>query len=489
MDVVLAFDLGTTGNRVVAFSRTGAVVAKSYYEFKQYYPNPGWVEHDPVEIWETTLKAFHDVVNQIQGDNIVSAGITNQRETVVLWNKKSGKPVYNAIVWQCRRTTEKCTELADHADRVREKTGLPMDPYFSASKLQWILESDPGIRSSAEKGELLFGTIDTWILWKLTAGRVHASEPSNLSRTMLFNIKTLTYDDELLKLFQIPESVLPVVKESADDFGSIHDSISPKKIPVTALLGDQQASLFGAWSGDKNVVKNTYGTGLFLMTPTEKPVFSDKGLLTTIGWKHQGSTVYALEGSVFTGGAIIQWLRDGLEILSSAEESGPLSESLQDTGGVYFVPALAGLGAPYWDPKARGTILGITGGTKRVHIIRAALESLAYQVKDVIDLMQGTRDTLLTTLKVDGGAAANNFLMQFQADILGFSVERPVNLEMTSFGVAGLSGIQSGFWTQEEFFNLSKGNQIFASKMDRKTAEGCYQRWSDAVIRSRNWAE
>jgi len=489
MKVVLAFDLGTTGNRVLAFSKKGEVVAKSYYEFKQLYPKPGWVEHDPLEIWQTTQRAFQDVVRKVGGENIVSAGITNQRETVVLWDKNTGEPVYNAIVWQCRRTTERCLALEGQSQNVKEKTGLPIDPYFSASKLQWILDSSPTIRIAAEKGDLLFGTIDTWILWNLTCGRVHASEPSNLSRTMLFNINTLDYDKELLGLFQVPRSILPEIKESADDFGTIHKSISSHDIPLTAILGDQQASLFGQWGGSKNVVKNTYGTGLFLMTPTDKPVYSDRGLLTTVGWKYQGDTVYALEGSVFTGGAIVQWLRDGLKIIPSAEASEKSAKSLEDNGGVYFVPALAGLGAPYWDPKARGTILGITGGTKQEHITRAALESLAYQVRDVIELMKDDSDFSLRALRVDGGAAANNFLMQFQSDILGLNVERSANLEATSFGVAGLSGIFSGFWTEQEFFNQTERNKIFSPTMKREEADSLYSRWGEAVIRSRNWAD
>ncbi len=488
MKVVLALDLGTTGNRVIAFSKSGEVIAKSYYEFPQIYPRPGWVEHDPFDILNTTIEALKDVLSSVGADNVVSIGITNQRETVVLWDKRTGKPVYNAIVWQCRRTREICDRLSSHSTLIKTKTGLPLDPYFSATKIQWIIENVSGIKSRIDKGDILFGTVDSWILWNLTGGRVHATEPSNASRTLCYNIHTLTFDDELLDLFGIPRGLLPEVRESGEHFGNTDKTITGREIPVTAILGDQQAALFAQGGWERGVVKNTYGTGLFLMTSTGTKIAESGNLINTIAWQVGGEANYAVEGSVFIGGSCIQWLREGLQIIKSSADSEKLAESLESNEGVYFVPALVGLGAPYWDPSARGMIIGITRGTRREHFARAALEAIAYQTRDVIEEMEGTAGIKFKNLRVDGGAAENDFLMQFQADILNTTIERPHLIETTAFGAAGLSGIISGFWDRNKFSEARKIERIFTPnwKDDKRSLH--YSRWKNAVSRSMNWA-
>jgi len=487
--VVLAIDLGTTGNRVIAFSKDGDILAKSYYEFPQIFPKPGWVEHNPMDIWNTTRKALLDVVGSVGAENIEAIGITNQRETTILWDKKTGKPIYNAIVWQCRRTAPMCEALQEHAELIKQKTGLFLDPYFSATKIKWILENVKGAREKAASGDLAFGTVDTWILWNLTGGKMHATEPSNASRTLCYNIHTLKFDEELLRIFEIPSAILPEVKESGAVFGHTTKGLFGREVPISGILGDQQAAFFAHGGWQEGIIKNTYGTGLFVVTSTGDRVPNSGKLVNTIAWKIAGKTTYALEGSVFIGGAAIQWLRDGLGILKSAAESEPLATSVPDTGGVYFVPALAGLGAPYWDPSARGTLLGITRGTGPAHIVRAALEALAYQTKDVIEEMQRVvSGQPFKKLAVDGGAAKNNFLMQFQADILPMQVERPVVTETTAFGAAGLAGMTIGFWTQEEFLEVRKIERRFDPVMDNRTREAFYHKWKEAVQRALNWA-
>ncbi len=489
MKVVLAIDLGTTGNRVIAFSEDGAIVAKSYYEFPQIFPQPGWVEHNPFDILNTTMKALKDVISLVGIDSIVSIGITNQRETTILWDRKTGNPVYNAIVWQCRRTKEICDRLAEYSHIIREKTGLPLDPYFSATKIKWIIENIEGVRERIDKGNILFGTVDSWILWNLTGGKVHATESGNASRTLCYNIHTLDYDDELLAIFNLPERIFPEVKESGGYFGNTDRELTGKEIPITGILGDQQASLFAQGGWEEKVVKNTYGTGLFLMTSTGKDLPGSGRLLNTIAWRIEGEVNYAMEGSIFVGGSCIQWLRDGLKIIKSSADTESMAESLGSNEGVYFVPALTGLGAPYWDPTARGMIIGITRGTGREHFARAALEAIAYQTRDVIEEMERTTGMNFKKVRVDGGAVKNNFLMQFQADILNTVIERPLLIETTAFGAAGISGIASGFWSREEFFNARKVDRMFTPEMDKDTGDTYYSQWKEAVKRAMNWVE
>lgn len=483
MKVILAFDLGTTSNRVIAYSKEGKIVARSSYEFEQKFPRPGWVEHNPVEILDTTFKAARDVIERVGVENVEAAGITNQRETTILWDSTTGKPVYNAIVWQCRRTASICDELEKYHDLIREKTGLFVDPYFSATKIKWLLENVKEAKEVFKKGDLLFGTVDTWILWNLTKGRIHATDTSNASRTMLFNINSLEYDKELLSIFSIPENILPGVKESAAGFGFIDKSFFGKEVPIAAILGDQQASLFAQGCWDNTKVKNTYGTGLFVMMNVGgRPVKSGR-LVSTVAWTRDGKTDYALEGPIFVGGAAIQWLRDGLEIIEASHHSEKLAEKLASNEGVYFVPALTGLGAPYWDSNARGSIFGLTRGTKREHIVRAALEALAYQTRDVVEEMRKVADTSHSSLFVDGGATANDFLMQFQADILDLPVEKVKAAETTSFGVAGLAGLHSGFWSEKEFLEAREVEKEFLPKMSAEEREKNYSGWREAVSR------
>ncbi len=487
--VILALDLGTTGNRVIAFNKSGEIRAQAYYEFPQIFPSPGWVEHDPIEIWNTLMKSLNEVISKTGIENIESIGITNQRETTILWETATGKPVYNAIVWQCRRTADICQKLKDYTFLFKEKTGLPLDPYFSGTKIKWILDNIDGVRKSAEVGKILFGTVDSWILWKLTGGKVHATDPSNASRTLCYNIKENKFDNELLKILNIPENIFPAVQQSGSKFGVTDKSVVGREIPITGVLGDQQASLFAHSGLEQGIVKNTYGTGLFVMSSTGSELIPEKNLVNTIAWQFENELNYAIEGSIFIGGAAVQWLRDELNLIKSASETEAIAESLESNEGVYFVPALSGLGAPYWDPSARGMIIGITRGTKKEHFIRAALESVAYQTRDVIEEIKSTANLKVKKLSVDGGLTQNHFLMQFQADILGIPVELPQIQEMTAFGAAGMAGINSGFWSKEEFQSLKKIKQIFNPVMERETSDKLYSNWKRAVSKSLNWEE
>ena len=448
---ILAIDAGTTSSRAILFDKKGTQVAISQFEFTQIFPKESWVEHNPIEIWETQLKAINDVVNKanIELDEIDSIGITNQRETTVIWNKSTGKPVYNAIVWQDRRTAFICDELDDlgKANVFYDKTGLLLDAYFSGTKIKWILDSDQKIRKAADNGELLFGTIDTWLIWNLTKGAIHATDCTNASRTLLFNIHTLKWDDELIEILKIPHSLLPVVFDSSEKVGYTNSQVIGKEIPICGIAGDQQAALFGQMCIEPGDVKNTYGTGCFCMMNTgNKPVKSNNRMLTTIGWKIGNDTVYALEGSVFIAGAVVQWLRDQLNIINSASEIEDLAKTVDNNGGITFISALSGLGAPYWNPNATGAIMGITRGTKKGHIARAALEAIALRSREIIIEMQKDSGRTFNNLKVDGGASNNNLLMQIQSNLLQANVIRPKITETTALGVAFFAGLASGFW-------------------------------------------
>jgi len=489
--LVLALDLGTTGNRAIVFDTNCHIVAHAYREFTQLFPQPGWVEHNPYEIWETALACLQSVCEQVNPRDFVAMGITNQRETTILWDRKTGEPVYNAIVWQCRRTAQKCERLRKkYGDEIHKKTGLFIDPYFSATKISWILENVERAAELARKGRLLFGTVDSWIMWNLTGGKLHATDPTNASRTLLFNIMEGQWDEDLIKIFRVKRVLLPEVKPSISLFGYVNKEIFGRELPITGVLGDQQASLFAQGCFSPDTVKNTYGTGLFLMVNTgDKAKLSDK-LLTTISWQKEGGKLqYALEGSVFIGGAAIQWLRDGLRIIESAPDSENLAQMLASNEGVYFVPALAGLGAPYWDSFARGLIIGITRATGREHIARAALEALAYQTRDVIDAMQAETKVEVRKLQADGGATANNFLMQFQADILGIPVERSAIAETTALGAAGAAGVGVELWDEEEFLKKGRFDRIFTPQMDDNMRESLYAKWRNAVTRAMGWAK
>ena len=448
---ILAIDAGTTSSRAILFDKKGTQVAISQFEFTQIFPKESWVEHNPIEIWETQLKAINDVVNKanIELDEIDSIGITNQRETTVIWNKKTGKPVYNAIVWQDRRTAFICDELdgLGKANIFYDKTGLLLDAYFSGTKIKWILDSDQKIRKAADNGELLFGTIDTWLIWNLTKGAIHATDCTNASRTLLFNIHSLKWDDELMEILQIPRSLLPVVFDSSEKIGCTNSQVIGKEIPICGIAGDQQAALFGQMCIEPGDVKNTYGTGCFCMMNTgNKPVKSNNRMLTTIGWKIGNDTVYALEGSVFIAGAVVQWLRDQLNIINSASEIEDLAKTVDNNGGITFISALSGLGAPYWNPNATGAIMGITRGTKKGHIARAALEAIALRSREIIIEMQKDSGRTFNNLKVDGGASNNNLLMQIQSNLIQANVIRPKITETTALGVAFFAGLASGFW-------------------------------------------
>lgn len=487
---VLAIDQGTTGTTVLLIDQKGQISGKGYSEIAQYYPKPGWVEHDPIEIWTKTLSAIHRALKaeDISQDQIVAIGTTNQRETTIVWDKKSGKPVYNAIVWQCRRTANMCEHLKSmgFSDKFRDKTGLIIDPYFSATKLAWILENVSGVKDNAENGDMLFGTVDTWLLWKLTNGKIHATDYTNASRTMLFNIHSRSWDQELLDELKIPDTMLPEVYPSSGYFGKVNfgDNLLDG-IPISGNAGDQQAALFGQGCFSPGTIKNTYGTGCFLILNTGKePIKSNHGLLTTLACGVDNSPVYALEGSVFVTGAAIQWLRDGLKIINNASETEALATSVPDTGGVYMVPAFTGLGAPYWNADARGAILGITRGTTREHIVRAALESIAYQTVEVMDAMQIDSKMKISQLRVDGGATANSFLMQFQSDILGIEVNRPVINETTALGAAFLAGLAVGFWKKEsELEGCRQIDTIFKPKINFADREKLMSGWREAVNR------
>jgi len=490
---LLALDQGTTSSRAILFDRNGGSVQMANKEFTQLYPRPGWVEHDPVEIWSTQLATAHEAIARTgaSAGDIAAIGITNQRETTILWDKATGRPVANAIVWQCRRTAGCCDRLraAGEAAAIAEKTGLIVDAYFSGTKIQWLLDNTPGLRARAERGDVLFGTVDTWLIWNLTGGRVHATDYSNASRTMLFNIHTLDWDDDILALLRIPRSMLPKVVPSSGVIGRTDPCLFGVELPIAGVAGDQQAALFGQTCFAPGTAKNTYGTGCFMLINTgERAVRSKHNLLTTIAWGVDGKVEYALEGSVFIGGAAIQWLRDGLRIIDSAAESEEYAGRVADTGGVYIVPAFVGLGAPYWDPYARGTIMGITRGTGREHIVRAALEAICYQTRDVLEAMTADSGTVLTELKVDGGAVRNNFLMQFQSDILGVPVRRPHVTETTALGAAYLAGLGVGLWSsKDEIVAKWQQEAEFTPSMSGEDRDRLYRGWRRAVERSLGW--
>ncbi|MFA6714450.1 MAG: glycerol kinase GlpK [Victivallaceae bacterium] len=486
---ILALDAGTSSSRAIVFDRKGGIAALEQYEFEQIYPRSGWVEHDPPAIWELQQKAIKNVLRKagLKSGDIAAVGITNQRETTVVWNRHTGKPVYNAIVWQCRRTAGECEKLAEQGltDYIRENTGLLPDAYFSGTKIKWILDNVPGARKQAENGDLLFGTIDTWILWNLTGGKVHATDYSNASRTMIYNIKNLQWDEKLLAILEIPVQMLPEVKASSGLFGYADLEPGGNPVPVAGIAGDQQAAMFGHGCCRQGMAKNTYGTGCFMLLNTgDKLVKSQNGLISTLLAGQTDKPQYALEGSVFMGGAIVQWLRDEMEMIKKSSDISTVAAQIPDNGGVYLVPAFTGLGAPYWDMYARGTIVGMTRGTGRKHIIRAAEEAIAYQCRDLVEALEQDADIRIATLKVDGGAAADEFLMQFQADILGIPLERPETGEITSRGAARLAGLAVGFWNDKEEISGS-GNRIFTPAMPEPKRLELYQGWKQAVSHAR----
>jgi glycerol kinase len=487
---ILAFDQGTTSSRAILFDRDGQRVGTAQEELPQIYPRPGWVEHDALRIWESQIGVGRRVLAQTgaRAEDVAAIGITNQRETTVVWDRHTGQPVCNAIVWQCRRTAELCDALKARgwAERIQRKTGLVIDAYFSGTKLKWILDHVPGARARAVAGDLLFGTVDTWLIWKLTGGRVHATDYSNASRTLLYNIRELTWDEELLKELEIPVAMLPEVRPSSGLYGTTDPAFLGGAIPIAGDAGDQQAALFGQGCFDPGTAKNTYGTGCFLLMHTGlEPRVSRNGLLTTIAWGIDGRIEYALEGSVFTAGAVVQWLRDEMQLVESAAQTEDYANSVEDTHGVYLVPAFTGLGAPYWDMYARGTIVGLTRGARREHVVRAALEAIAYQTKDVLNAMQEDSGIALDHLQVDGGAAANAFLMQFQADMLGVSVRKPEVVETTALGASYLAGLAVGFWRdQAELRGKARIAREFAPGMAEDRRAQLYQGWRAAVRRA-----
>lgn len=492
---ILAFDQGTTSSRAIIFDKQGAIISLAQKEFTQIFPQSGWVEHNANEIWSTQLGVALDAITnaKLTVKNIAAIGITNQRETTVIWDKATGVPVYNAIVWQDKRTAAFCDTLkADGTDKlIQQKTGLIVDAYFSATKIQWILDNVEGARDKANKGELCFGTIDTWLLWKLTEGRVHATDVSNASRTMLCNIHTLDWDEELLKIFNIPRNILPQIRSSSEVYGHTQNIFSGYSIPIAGIAGDQHAALFGQMCTQGGMVKNTYGTGCFMLMNTgEKPVVSTNNLLTTVAWKVNGVTNYALEGSVFMAGAIIQWLRDNLGIIKTSAEVETLAKQVKNSEGVYVVPAFAGLGAPHWNQHARGIITGLTRGSNAAHIARAALDSIAYQTMDVLKAMEADAGISIKELRVDGGATVNDMLMQFQSDILNTTVIRPVITETTALGAAYLAGLAVGYWQNMEVIsNQWKADKIFTSTMDDTERKGLTKQWQRSVKAAKAWAD
>ncbi|MBR3785021.1 MAG: glycerol kinase GlpK [Firmicutes bacterium] len=492
---ILALDQGTTSSRCIIYDKKGNMISVAQKEFTQIYPQAGWVEHDANEIWQTQMTVAHEAILKagLTYQNIEAIGITNQRETTVVWDKHTGEPVHNAIVWQCRRTAEYCDQLiADGlTEKIKEKTGLLIDAYFSGTKLRWILENVEGARAKAEAGDLLFGTIETWLIWKMTGGKVHVTDYSNASRTMMFNINTLEWDDEILEILDIPKIMLPLPRPSSEVYGETEDTIFAGPIKIAGAAGDQQAALFGQTCFGAGEAKNTYGTGCFLLLNTgEKPVYSKNGLLTTIAWGLDGKVNYALEGSVFVCGAAIQWLRDELDILEHAADSEAMATAVEDANGVYVVPAFVGLGAPYWDPYARGSIHGLTRGANKNHLVRATLESLAYQCNDLLKAMASDLGSELSCLKVDGGACANNFLMQFQSDILGKDVLRPVCIETTSLGAAYLAGLATGYWDGlEDVRENWQIDRTFRAEMAEEKRTELLAGWDKAVERTLGWAK
>ena len=491
----MALDAGTTSNRCILFNEKGEICSMAQKEFTQHFPKPGWVEHDAGEIWATQLQVAREAISRIgaKPEEIAAIGITNQRETTIVWDKHTGKPVCHAIVWQCRRTAEYCDSLKERGltDKFREKTGLVIDAYFSATKVKWILDHVEGARERAERGDLLFGTVETWLIWKLTKGKVHVTDYSNASRTMLFNINTLQWDEEILRELDIPRSMLPEAKPSSCIYGYADTSFFGGEIPIAGAAGDQQAALFGQTCFHAGEAKNTYGTGCFLLMNTgEKPVFSKNGLVTTIAWGIDGKVNYALEGSIFVAGAAIQWLRDELRLIDSASMTEYMAQNVEDSNGCYVVPAFTGLGAPYWDQYARGTIVGLTRGVNKDHIVRATLESLAYQVNDVLEAMKADSGIELSALKVDGGASANNFLMQTQADISSAPVNRPKCVETTAMGAAYLAGLAVGYWNSpEEVVKNWAIDQIFMPKIEAGKREKMLRGWKRAVRCAFGWAK
>ncbi len=484
---ILALDQGTTSSRAIIFNHEGKIVHQSQKEFEQLFPNPGWVEHNPFEIWDSQLATAKQVILDAKTDtsSIIGIGITNQRETTLVWDKDTGIPVYNAIVWQDRRTSEYCDELKvkGYAEKIQSKTGLIVDSYFSATKLKWILDHVAGAREKAKTGRLAFGTVDTWLIWKLTGGKCHVTDVSNASRTMIYNINTLEWDKELLGLMDIPENILPKVKSSSEVYGVTMKNIFGTEIPIAGVAGDQQAATFGQMCLHKGNVKNTYGTGCFMLCNTgSKPVRSNNKLLTTIAWQINNQTTYALEGSIYMGGAIVQWLRDGLGIIKSSSEIETLARSVEDNGGVYLIPAFTGLGAPHWNQYAKGTITGLTRGATAAHIARAALEGIAFQTMDVLNAMEADTGIPINELKVDGGAAVNNLLMQIQADILDVPVVRPQTLETTALGAAYLAGLAVGYWKGiNEIQNQWAMDRKFIKNMDDKTTDMLIAGWEKAL--------
>ena len=492
MRFIVAIDQGTTGTTVLVLDRRGRVAGRAYREFTQHFPKPGWVEHDAEEIWRVTLAVLRKACRaaRARGRDVAAIGITNQRETTMLWDRRSGRPVHRAIVWQDRRTSDHCEALraAGAEDLVRRKTGLVLDPYFSATKLRWLLGHVRRAGERAARGELCFGTIDAWLVWKLTGGAVHATDPTNASRTLLYDINTRAWDPELCRLFEVPESVLPEVRPSSGSFGDATPDVLGEPVPIAGIAGDQQSALFGQGCTEPGMAKNTYGTGCFLLLQTgARPVTSTHGLLTTVACDARGGPAYALEGAVFMAGAAIQWLRDGLGLLATAAESERHARSVDDSLGVHVVPAFVGLGAPYWDPEARGAVLGLTRGVTRAHLVRATLESLAFQIRDVADAMAADAGSPLQALRVDGGASANDFLMQFQADLLGLPVERPALVETTAVGAAQLAGLAVGFWrTPKELAAMRRKDRRFRPRMPAERREALYRGWQEAVRRVRS---
>lgn len=487
---ILALDQGTSSSRAIVFNSKGTPVSVSQKEFTQYFPQPGWVEHNPMEIWSSEAAVIAESISaiDINGKNIAAIGITNQRETTIVWDAETGTPVYNAIVWQDRRTSEYCDSIKAQGltEMIRNKTGLIVDAYFSATKIRWILENVPGARQKAEEGKLRFGTVDTWLVWMLTRGEVHVTDVSNASRTMLLNINTLQWDDELLSLFGIPKSMMPQVRSSSEVYGHTKTTIFAHPVPIAGIAGDQQAALFGQMCTEPGSVKNTYGTGCFLlMNSGTKPIMSSNNLLTTVAWKIGDTVNYALEGSIFVAGSVVQWLRDGLGVIRSSAEVEALATSVPDNAGVFFVPALTGMGAPYWDQYAKGTITGLTRGATAAHIARAALEGIAFQTMDIVEAMKKDAGVDLKELKVDGGASRNNFLMQFQSEVLGVEVIRPKVTETTAIGAAYLAGLAVGFWDSIDTVKQQwQQERTFSPEMPQEKVEALKAGWKDAVGRT-----
>lgn len=491
---ILSLDQGTSSSRSLLFNSEGNVVGWEQKEFKQYYPKAGWVEHEPFEIWESQIHTANRLIEKLKTDpsEIGAIGIANQRETIILWDKITGEPVYRAIVWQDKRTADLCKKLKEEgwSDYIQKNTGLIIDSYFSATKIHWILNIVPGVKEKAEKGDILAGTIDTWLVWKLSGGKLHITDYSNASRTMLFNIRELKWDKTLLNLFDIPEDILPEVKMSSEVYGYTDKSVFGKEIPIAGIAGDQQAALFGQACSEKGMAKNTYGTGCFMLMNTgDKIIESKTGLITTIAWGIDGKIKYALEGSVFIAGAAIKWLRDALKIINNASETEKIANEVEDTEEVYVVPAFSGLGAPYWDMYARGAILGLTQGVTDKHIVRSTLESLAYQTMDVLKAMEKDSAIKLKSLNVDGGACVNNFLMQFQADILNVEVKRPENIETTALGAALLAGLAVNFWTMDEILERREIERTFKPLMKEEKRQKLYAGWLKAIEKAMNWQQ